>query len=236
MNTPFPIRLSRRRPSRRNAARGFTLIETALATIIIGVGVLALIEAQQAFLRSNAWSSHSATAAYLANEVREIMRKLPKHDPVTGLYIDSSGEEHVLRGWGPENGETDLLDFDDLDDFDNLVLSADGTISPDDGDLPGPVDGFGNIIPEIAADGSVLLDAEGRPLALQGWSQRISVEKVDPFNNSVVRADNYVMHAEGSFPGLGVHQFPLRVTVTVSYQGPDDDEATDISKVTWIVP
>jgi hypothetical protein len=44
------------------------------------------------------------------------------------------------------------------------------------------------------------------------------------------------MQPEGSFAGLGVNQFPLRVTVTVSYQGPDDSTPVDISKVTWIVP
>lgn len=221
---------------RRRSRRGFTLIETALATVIIGVGVLALIESQQAFMRSNNWSTHSATAAYLANEVREIMRKLPKHDPVTGLYLEASGEGNVLRGWGPENGENDLLDFDDLDDFDGITLWADGTIDPSDGDLPGPVDGFGNIIPEIAANGDVLTDQQGNPLALQGWSQRINVEKVDPYNSSVVRADDYVMPAEGEFPGLGVNQFPLRVTVTVRYQGPDDVAPVDMVRVSWIVP
>jgi len=220
---------------RRRGRRGFTLIETALATVIIGVGVLALIESQQAFMKSNNWSSHSATAAYLANEVREIMRRLPKHDPVTGLYIESGAEGNTLVGWGPESGEADLLDFDDLDDFDGLVLAANGTIDPADGDLPGPVDGFGNIIPEIAADGTVLMDGD-TPLAMQGWSQRISVEKVDPYNSSVVRADEYVTPAEGSFPGLGVDQFPLRVTVTVRYQAPDETTPVDISRVSWIVP
>ncbi len=220
----------------RNRKRGFTLIETALATVIIGVGVLALIESQQAFLKSNGWSSHSATGAYLANEIREIMRKLPKHDPVTGLYIEASGEGNVLLGWGPENGEADLLDFDDLDDFDGITLSADGTIDPADGDLPGPVDAFGNIIPEITATGEVMTDANGIPLAMQGWTQRINIEKVDPYDSSVVRADDYVMLAEGSFPGLGVDRFPLRVTVTVRYQGPDEQDGVDVVRVSWIVP
>lgn len=224
------------RVPRRRLRSGFTLIETALATVIIGVGVLALIESQQTFMRSNNWSTHSATGAYLANEVRQIMQSLPKHDPVTGLYLEASGEGNILRGWGPEHGEADLLDFDDLDDFDGIVLSADGTIDPADGDLPGPVDAFGNIIPEIAANGTVLMDSEGNPLALQGWSQRINVEKVDPYNSSVVRADDYVMPAEGGFPGLAVDQFPLRVTVTVSYQGPDDSGPVEVAKVSWIVP
>ena len=52
-----------RSTSRRGSARGFTLIETALTTVIIGVGVVAIVEAQQAFMRSNGWSSEAATAA-----------------------------------------------------------------------------------------------------------------------------------------------------------------------------
>src|SRR5262249_41055494 len=120
--------------------------------------------------------------------------------------------------------------------FDGITLSADGTIDPSDGDLPGPVDAFGNIIPEISADGQVLTDSDHVPLALQGWSQHIDVEKVDPFNTSVVHAHDYVMPAQGTFPGLAVDRFPLRVTVTVRYQGPGEDHATDVAKVTWIVP
>ena len=41
-------------PSRQ----GFTLIESALATIIVGVGVLSIVAAQQSFHQKNSWSSH----------------------------------------------------------------------------------------------------------------------------------------------------------------------------------
>ena len=73
---------AQRRIVRHHHRRGFTLIETALATVIIGVGVLALVDSQAAFLASNAWSTQTATANYLANEIREMTRRLPKHDPV----------------------------------------------------------------------------------------------------------------------------------------------------------
>src|SRR5690606_37310641 len=75
----------------RTARLGFTLIETALATIIVGVGVLAIVAAQQAFHKQNAWSTHAAIATYLGNEIREMTLNLPRHDPVTGSAI-----------WGPE--------------------------------------------------------------------------------------------------------------------------------------
>jgi hypothetical protein len=212
-------------------------METALATVIIGVGVLALIDAQQAFMRSNDWSTHSATGTYLANEIREMTRRLPKHDPVTGLWLQVQGGNATVQGWGTDAGETEVDDFDDIDDFDGLTLSADGTSDPSDGDLPGPIDAFGQIIPEILADGSVLTDEEGNALALQGWSQSVLVEKIDPYDTSVVRSHAYEQPASPpNFPGLALDKFPLRVTVVVTFQGPNDQSPTEVARVVWIVP
>jgi prepilin-type N-terminal cleavage/methylation domain-containing protein len=105
----------RRRAVRR---RGFTLIETALATVIVGVGVIAIVAAQQAFHQQNAWSTHASIAERLGNELREMTLNLPRHDPVTGDV-----------NWGIETAnESWVGDFDDLDDFDGdgtgLVFSA----------------------------------------------------------------------------------------------------------------
>ena len=101
-------------PRRRS---GFTLIETALATIIVGVGVLAMVSAQQAFHKQNNWSTHASIAERLGNEIREMTLNLPRHDPVTGTSF-----------WGPEANETWVGDFDDVDDFDGagagLIFSA----------------------------------------------------------------------------------------------------------------
>ena len=92
----------------RNAGgRGFTLVETALATVIIGTGVLAMISAQQVLLEKNNWSTMANTATLLGNEIREMTLNLPRHDPVTGTAF-----------WGPEPDEVDVEDFDDVDDFD----------------------------------------------------------------------------------------------------------------------
>jgi len=199
--------------------------------------VLALIDAQQAFMRSNNWSTHAATGTYLANEIREMTRKLPKHDPVTGLWLQTVSGNITLQGWGPETGESVVGDFDDLDDFDGITFNADGSVNPADGDLPGPLDAFGSIIPEISADGTVPVDEDRIPLALQGWSQEVQVEKVDPFDTGVIRTNAYTQPAAPpNFPGRAVDKFPLRVTVTVRYQGRFEENAIDVAKVVWIVP
>jgi hypothetical protein len=102
---------------------GFTLIETALATVIVGVGVLAIVSAQAAFHKQNSWSTHASTAMRLGNEIREMTLNLPRHDPVTGDAF-----------WGPEANETWVGDYDDLDDFDGagggLIFSAEAGNGP----------------------------------------------------------------------------------------------------------
>jgi type II secretory pathway pseudopilin PulG len=95
-----------RRPGKRHRV-GFTLIETSLATIIVGVGVLAMVSAQAAFHKKNAWSTHASIAMALGNEIREMTWNLPQRDPVTGDAF-----------WGPEANEVSFDDYDDLDDFD----------------------------------------------------------------------------------------------------------------------
>ncbi len=228
-----------RRRGRHAARGGFTLIEAALATIIIGVGVVAMVEAQQSFITSNLWSSHAASGTFLANEVREFTRHLPKHDPVTGLYIDSSGfGGDVLVGWGPEDGEVLPTDFDDLDDFDGVSFSFLGTVGINDGDLPGPINAFGDVIPDILLDGSVAVpDPETGDLdAMVGWIQTVFVQKVSPFDTGTAVADNATEPAAGSFAGREVDDYPLRVTVEVTYVPPLSVQGEVISRVTWIVP
>ncbi len=213
----------------RAARRGFTLLETSMALIIIGVGVLAFVEAQRSFMANNEWSSHTARAMYLANEIRELCRRLPRHDPVTGLYFETVNSESVLRGWGAETGETGTEDIDDIDDLDGMSFGDDGT-------YPGPIDSYGNLIHETTGAGAEVLDADGNPIGLSGWSQSVTVEKVDPFNFATVRAHEFKEDPQGSFPGRAVDHYPLRVTVAVSYRGPYDSASTQVASVTWIAP
>lgn len=225
-------------PGGPRTRRAFTLLETAMTLVIIAVGVLAIIESQQYFFKANTWSSHAATGTFLANEVREMTRRYSKHDPVTGLSMINIGGADELVGWGFEAGEITVADFDDIDDFDGMSFRFDGTAASqnedgvfiiDDNDLPGPIDAFGLVIENL--DGA---DLDGEPS--WGWSQFVTVEKVDPFDYTIVYDPDFSLPPAGTFPGLRVDQFPLRVTVTVEYQGPLDAEPAEVSRVSWIVP
>ncbi len=223
-----------KRRVRHARARGFTLIEAAMAVIIIGVGVLAMVDAQQAFVRANLWSSHAASATFLANEIREYTRLLPKHDPVESLVISGGAPgPATLYGWGPNTGEVDVSDFDDLDDFDGISFSFIGNPDHTDGDLPGPIDAFGNVIPEINIAGDELDDGNGADLAMQGWTQSVIVEKVEPFDTATVVPD---WEDRTTSSGPAAHEFPVRVSVEVYYQGINDIEAQLITTVSWVVP
>jgi len=218
--------------------RAFTLIEASLATVIIGVGVLAVVEAQQAFLQKNAWSTNTSTAMYLANEIREMTRNLPRHDRFTGGVYFLDPEAHTgFRGWGPEGDEVSPADYDDLDDFDGVAF---GTAPNLPGALnarfTGPVNAFGTVAPEISWDGAVVLDADGEPVSLQGWTQYIRVDKVDPNDFTASVADDFFEPAAGGVPELEVDRFPVRVTVTILQQGIGEAEARVVSEVAWVVP
>lgn len=122
-----PPRPSRYRPGRRG---GFTLIEAALVTMIVGIGVTAIIAAQQAFHQENAWAQRMGTALLLASEIRESTLHLPQRDPIQGT-----------GNWGPESNEPTVADYDDLDDFDGSN-GAGLVISP-------PVDAARQPIPDM---------------------------------------------------------------------------------------
>ena len=154
---------------RGEARRGFTLIETALATIIVGVGVVAIVSAQQAFHIKNNWSTHASTATLLGNEIREMTLKLPRHDPVTGLIYDPDTGD-LISGWGWEINETSVVDLDDIDDFDG---DGGGLIFSADFDPPnGPINAQRQVITNMP-----------------GWTQTVYVYNVDPFDITSVQPD-----------------------------------------------
>jgi prepilin-type N-terminal cleavage/methylation domain-containing protein len=188
MARTLTITTVRHRPPRR---RGFTLIETALATVIIGVGVLAMVAAQQAFHQKNRWAMQASTAQRLGNEIRELTLNLPAHDPVTGT-----------TAWGPEANETGLADFDDLDDF--------------DGD-----EGEGSVFSAALGNGPINARSEIIP-EMEGWSQTVRVFNVDPFDTTET-VDDFGSNF-------------IKVEVTVHFQGVEDAEPVEMTRVSWIAP
>jgi len=112
----------------RSVRRGFTLVETGFAIIIVATGMLAMVAAHEAFIQQNDWGNRAAQAARLGGELRERSMSLPPFDPVTGN-----------ANWGVESGELLVTDWDDMDDFDGLTASGwAGT---------GPLDASGSVIP-----------------------------------------------------------------------------------------
>lgn len=129
--------------------RGFTLIEAALTTVIIGTGVLAIVSAQQAYLRKSDWAQRTSTGVLLANELRELTLSLPMHDPIAGS-----------ANLGPETGENSVADYDDLDDFAGTVTNGTGagiTFSPPINALRQPIANVNGWSQEIKVE-NVLAD------------------------------------------------------------------------------
>ncbi len=225
------------------AGSGFTLLETALTTVIIGVGVLAVMEAQQAFLERNTWSTQASTATYLANEIREMSEGFPRHDRFAGgIYFATAGDPATFAGWGPENGEVVVVDLDDLDDLDGAVF-GDATDFPTGFTLTqryaGPINAFGDVIPETLYDGTTETfdpgDGTGEQIVpMRNWTQIVQVEKVDPYDLSTVVPNE----TEDSIAGIvsrAVDRYPVRVTVSVLFQDDPAGDASESTSISWVV-
>lgn len=228
---PDPTGLARSARGRRRHRRGFTLLETALALVIVSVGVVAIVEAHQSFIIANRWSSHESTATYLANELRERMRTLPRHDPITGLRIVSGPTGGVVEGWGRESTELLVTDFDDIDDYDGLrfgqLAGVPGTT------FTGPIDAFGRVIPEIDVNGQIVTQS-GVVVPLRGWAQSVEVVKVDPFDMANSVPLSQTVQANGV--PREIDRWPLKVTVSVWFQDHNQAAAERVVSVSWIVP
>lgn len=230
---------SRIQPAPRRSA--FTLIETALSTVIIGVGVLAVVEAQQSFLQRNSWSTGGAAATYLANEVRELTQRFPRHDRFSGgIYFLNEADAATFTGWGPEAGETNPPDLDDLDDLDGAVFGNAAPL-PDDFTMTrrydGPINAFAEVIPETLYDGSTETTVTGgvtTPVPMRGWTQIVTVNKVNPTDITEEVADNARV-LQGASTLRAVHRYPVRISVTVLRQPDPAQDPEVMTTVSWVV-
>lgn len=66
--------MTHRRNIPSNARRGFTLIEAAIVTAIVGIGIVGLLELLAAGSMANINSKQLTTAVFLANNVNEMMQ------------------------------------------------------------------------------------------------------------------------------------------------------------------
>jgi type II secretory pathway pseudopilin PulG len=98
-------------PATRRPRAAFTLIETSLATMIVGVGILSVMQLFFACTRQNASATSMTTAMLLAENIQETMANLSFNDPAYGRTY-----------FGPEPGQT-LGSYDDVDDFDGQTFS-----------------------------------------------------------------------------------------------------------------
>jgi prepilin-type N-terminal cleavage/methylation domain-containing protein len=92
---------------RRNRPRGFTLLEAMLATSIVGIGILSMMQLFTACTIQNRQAVNMTAAMLLAQNVQETMAGLAFSDPAFGKTY-----------FGPEPGQT-VGSFDDIDDFDD---------------------------------------------------------------------------------------------------------------------
>jgi type II secretory pathway pseudopilin PulG len=91
-----------RRTFRRLRTRGYTLIETALATIIIGTGIIATMQLMAAGTMSNSAATELTTAINLANNIHEVAVGLPflsTTNPGSTTFKDAGGPLNYTYLW-----------------------------------------------------------------------------------------------------------------------------------------
>ena len=98
---------------RGGSRRGFSLVEVAIATALLGIGIAALVVASRSSTQVNAAGRDTTQATYLAQEVREWTLKLPFSDQDPG---DAGNPP------GPDGSDPQQF-VDDLDDLMDVTYS-----------------------------------------------------------------------------------------------------------------
>ena len=96
------------------AARGFTLIEAALAVVIVAFGFLSTMELFSACTAESRRAAQVTTAQMLTTSIHELSQGIAFKDPY-----------YATTTFGVEPGESQAnpLSLNDLDDFDGFVAS-----------------------------------------------------------------------------------------------------------------
>jgi len=112
---------------KRHNKDAFTLVEVIVATVIIGLAVVALLGGNRAFSQTNGEAVKLSNAEFLIGQMREKMLRIPIIDPEKGTET-----------FGTESGEYFVAEYDDIDDFDGMSFSP-------------PIDVYGNTISDLTA-------------------------------------------------------------------------------------
>ena len=118
------------RSTRQRVGGGFTLVESLLASALLAMTIAAITMPFTAAARNEQADARRTVASSLAKELMEEILAQPFDDP------DGSSNP------GPEAGETDRANFDNIDDYHGYSEAA-GQI----------VDGAGNRVADAAAHG-----------------------------------------------------------------------------------
>ncbi len=97
--------------ARRPHSHGFTLIEAAITTAIVGIAFASVLELFSACTRQNKVASNGTVAMMLAQHIQETMVALPFTDP-----------SPLTATFGAESGES-LATYDDVDDFNGQTFN-----------------------------------------------------------------------------------------------------------------
>src|SRR3954447_8034968 len=104
-------------PSNKST-RGFTLMETMIAIVILSVGMLSLAALMSKMTGSTEQSRYLSMAALLASEKLEDLNRLPNVDPEIGAsggsLVNDVGNQSVTVG-----GTTELVDY-----YDSVMISS----------------------------------------------------------------------------------------------------------------
>jgi prepilin-type N-terminal cleavage/methylation domain-containing protein len=162
-------------PPRR---RGFSLVESALAIVIIGVGIVALMASLEAGGRINGAGRDLTRAVFLAQEAREWTVRLPFRDPDPADANNPPGPDGT-------NPQVFVDDLDDLYNSAGLVYSPprDGAGQP----LAG-LTGWSQVFTLTWRDPNNLLQAVSA-----GGSDVINVAVSVRFKSKEVFANNWIV-------------------------------------------
>ncbi len=138
--------------SRRDS--GFSFVEILISIILVGLSITALVFASNSFTMANGAGADLSTAEFLVEQIRELTTLLPVMDPASTAATWTS--------LGPDAGESTVVSYDDVDDFDGFNSTTVGA----------PIDAGKNTLTALAV-----------------FNQTVIVEKVNQSDFNQVVAD-----------------------------------------------